>query len=605
MLSDDILFNTFRHCLDATPQFWPILASVNQRWRQIVLTSPLGLNLRLYCTHGRPVPEVLACWPALPIVVVYGGAPNLDPPVPADDDNIIAALKESDRVSYISLTVTRSLVEKLSAISEQISGLEELSLLSSDSLLPTLPNTFRWGPRLRTLDSTGIAFSSFPQLLLPSQGLVDLRIHEIPTTGYFSPDGFASALSGMTNLRLLSLHFLSLPPRRNYRSFPQPSGERVVLPTLTYLKYRGTSKYLDGFVARIDAPRLGDIDITFFYQPTMDASQLGRFIERTEMQTSLIQADVETSAKSISVSFTDQSTCTPLRVQISCTRLDWQLSCMAQVCDQFSSFLFRVEQLSLNTTLSSSGRDDVGGEHKLELVRPFYGTRDFRVADELTTDVFRGFGPINGGSITVFPALRHLRVEKPMAINEPSWDALQSFMTSRSLSGRPVEVHHMTSCQCHTCHASFPQWQERKRQQELKYQQELERQKELERQLEAQSQQELELEQELEQGLERRLKRLQELEPQHQAQHPYRTMCLYCDDFECESGQNDLLAEDLKSKHPKVAHNDALISSGAIHASELRHLVARHSSLHVPTITKPSPSWIKKRKRKILAFRST
>jgi hypothetical protein len=237
---------------------------VSQRWRQIVLTSPLGLNLRLHCSHGTPVLKVLDCWPALPIVVLYGGAPNLDPPAPADDDNIIAALKESDRVSHISLTVTRSLVGKLSAISEPISGLEELSLLSHDSLLPTLPNSFRWGPRLRTLDSSGIAFPSFPQLLLPSQGLIDLRIHEIPITGYFSPDAFASALSGMTNLRLLSLHFLSLPPRRSYRGFPPPSGERVVLPALTCLKYQGTSKYLDNFVARIDAPRLGDIDITFF-----------------------------------------------------------------------------------------------------------------------------------------------------------------------------------------------------------------------------------------------------------------------------------------------------------------------------------------------------
>jgi hypothetical protein len=182
-----------------------------------------------------------------------------------------------------------------------------------------------------------------PAATFSCRDLVDLQLHEIPSAGYFSPEAFANALSGMTQLETLSLHFLSLPPRRNYLRLPPPSGERVVLPALTCLKYRGTSKYLDTFVARIDAPRLGDIDITFFSQPTMDASQLGRFIERIEMQTSLSRAEVQTSAHAISITFPTQSTSTPLRLQISCEQLDWQLSSMAQICNQFSPFLFRVK----------------------------------------------------------------------------------------------------------------------------------------------------------------------------------------------------------------------------------------------------------------------
>jgi hypothetical protein len=99
-----------------------------------VLTSPLGLNLRLHCTHGTPVPKALICWPALPIIVKYGGAPNLNPPAPEDDDNIIAALKQSDRVGFISLTVTSSLLRKLSVLSEPFSELEELALHSRDNM---------------------------------------------------------------------------------------------------------------------------------------------------------------------------------------------------------------------------------------------------------------------------------------------------------------------------------------------------------------------------------------------------------------------------------------------------------------------------------------
>jgi hypothetical protein len=131
-------------------------------------------------------------------------------------------------------------------------------------------------------------------------------------------------------------------------------------------------------VARIDAPHLEDIEITLFSQPTMDASQLGRFIERIEMQTVAQPSGIKTSAHAISIFFSNSSTSTPLRLQISCKQLDWQLSCMAQVCDQFSPFLFRVEQLRINTTQPSSGQDDVAGEQWLELVRSFRAQETFR-----------------------------------------------------------------------------------------------------------------------------------------------------------------------------------------------------------------------------------
>jgi len=77
---------------------------------------------------------------------------------------------------------------------------------------------------------------------------------------------------------------------------------------------------------------------------------------------------------------------------------------MAQVCDQFSPFLFRVKNLGINTTRSSSEQDDVDGEQWLELVRSFGGARDFRVAGELTTDILCALGPADGGHTTVLPA---------------------------------------------------------------------------------------------------------------------------------------------------------------------------------------------------------
>ena len=548
-LTDDTLLHIFHHYLDsdAAPRIWLTLVWVCRRWGQIVFGSPLGLNLRLYCTHGTPVLKSLNCWPALPIIVEYGGVPNLDPPAPEDDDNIIAALKQSDRVSSISLTVTSSLLEKLSAISGPLSELEELVLQSQGDVQRTLPSTFLWGPRLRTLHSTRIAFPSLPPLLLPCQDLVDLQLHEIPSAMYLPPEEFANALSGTPQLRSLTLHLLSFPRRRSYLSLPPPPGERIVLAALTRLEYGGTSKYLDVFVARIDAPRLEDIAIRLFSQPTMDASQLGRFIQRTEIHTSLIYANVETSADAISIYFNRSglsgwdADSPPLRLQISCKQLDWQLSCIAQVCDQVSPFLFCVRNLVLNITQPLDGLDDVNGEQWLDLACSFKfsAAERFLVAGELTTNILCVLGPANERNANMLPSLRYILVQKYMEMDGPSWDSVQSFITSQSITGRPVEVT-APSYQCHICHGRFSEQHVLKRHLKEKY--------------------------------------------------GYQVLCSYCGEFEWTPGQSGLFREHLKDKHREVARSDAQISAFWLSPFQLDSLVNRHSSLRAPDVVPPSPT---------------
>jgi hypothetical protein len=442
VFSNDILLIIFRHYLDASPPFWFRLAHVCRNWRQIIFASPLGLRLRLHCTYGTPVLKNLDDWPQFPLVLNYGGFPMLPPPSPEDEDNIMAALKHSHRVSSISLTVSSSLLSKLSTSSEPLLELEELVLLSQDNVQLTFPISFWWGHRLRTLHSTRIAFPSLPELLLPSQNLVDLQLDEIPRAGYFSPEAFANALCGMTQLETLSLHFLSLPARRFYLSFPPPPGDRVVLPALTSFTYRGVSKYLDSLVARIDAPRLGDVDITFFSQPTLDALQLGLFICRIEMPKSPLRADILSSGDAIFITFTSPWAHTRLRLQISCRQLDWQLSSISQLCDHFSTFLHSVEDLGIKTTGLSSMPDDVDDEQWLRLIRVFDSLKDFRVAGDLATDILRALRLAEERKI-VLPALRNLRVQEPMSMHGPLRDSVASFAAQRQLSSRPVQVHYL------------------------------------------------------------------------------------------------------------------------------------------------------------------
>lgn len=503
---DDVLLNIFRHYMDAFPPFWFRLAHVCQSWRRVIFASPLGLHLRLHCTHGTPVLKTLDCWPPFPIVVNYGGISMLRPPSAEDEDNIIAALERSDRVCSISLTVTSSLLTNLS-ISEPFSQLEDLVLLSQDNVQLTLPSAFWWGHRLRTLHSTRIAFPSLPQLLLPSQDLVDLQLHEIPGVGYFSPEAFANVLCGMTQLQILSLHFLSFPPRRNYHSLPSPSGERVVLPALTCLKYRGISKYLDCLVARIDAPRLGDIDITFFSQPTLDASQLGLFIDRIEMQRSPRRADILSSGCAITITFTHPEALTRLGLQVSCEQFDWQLSSISQICDHFSPFPFRVQDLGINRIQLSSGQDDMDGEQWLKIIRTFRDAKDFRVAGELATDILRALGPADEGHTTVLNALQNLHVQEPF----PLRNSVKSFVTQRQLSGYPAIRIYASGLQytCQICSAGFSRWQD--------------------------------------------------LTGHVKEEHPPRIVCPFCGDFRWLRTRSYLFQGHLASRHPDVVPADVLI----------------------------------------------
>ena len=440
---DEVLLCIFRHFLDNSPQSWPELVHVCHKWRQIVFASPQGLRLRVYCTHGTPVLKSLDCWPPLPIVVQCGGSLMLDPPAPEDEDNIIAALKQSDRVISISLTVTSSLLEKMGTIAEPFSKLEDLVLLSQNTSGVALPIAFKWSSRLRHLHLTGISFPALPEHLSFSKDLVYLHIHEIPSVGYFSPEAFANTLSGMTQLRSISLHFLSLPSRRNHVCIPLPSWKRVVLPALEYFKYRGTNKYLDSLVARIDAPCLEDIDITYFNQPTFNVSQLGQFIDRIETQKLHGRADILASNDAISISFTRLGAPTRLALQISCKELDWQLSSMAQILDHFPTFLSCVGDLVINATPPPRRQDDANNEQWLHLIRSFRGTERFYVAGKHVTAIMRTLSPADGDLATVLPLLRNLYVEEPGPLHAPLRAAVVSFITSRRLSGCPVAVEVM------------------------------------------------------------------------------------------------------------------------------------------------------------------
>ncbi|KAH9172678.1 hypothetical protein EDB89DRAFT_879328 [Lactarius sanguifluus] len=454
-LSDNLLLNIFRYYLDVSPQHWPRLVHICRRWRRIVFASQQALDLRIFCTHGTPVLKTLDCWPAQPIVVKYGGSLELDPPAPKDEDNILAALKQSERISSISLTITSTLLDKLSAIKRPFKflELEDLVLLFRDGMPLILPAAFLWGPSLRRLHSTRIAIPTLFHLLRSSTNLVDLQLHEF-FDYWLPPEALTNVLSGMAQLQSLSLHFLS---GTNY--YPHSRGcVQAVLPVLTHLDFRGISRYLECLVAGIDAPRLGDIELTFLDKNIIAFLRLQEFIDRIEMHKSHRRAHILSSEHSIYISLIQPGTPACLKLQLFCEPLSDQLLSLTRVCIHLSACLFNVEDLRIST-MRPSGRGDSDYSGLRDLLNSFTRVRRFQVAGNLSTNIVRALQLPDRGDETAIPPLHTLYIARPGPLLAPLKEAVSAFISPR-LFGRPTAVEYERPCRVNELRGTEPSSQQ-------------------------------------------------------------------------------------------------------------------------------------------------
>lgn len=439
-LSDEVLLNIFRYYLDASPQRWPWLAHICRKWRLLVFESQLALRLQLLCTHGTPVLKVLDCWPALPIVVEYEGTQALDTPVPEDEDNIVAALQRTDRVSSVHLTVTKSLLQKITSIEKPFSTLEELVLRCEDFMELGSPSAFRWCPRLRSLYLSRVFFSSIPQLLYSSRRLVNIRLHNIADIANFSPEVLVNALSKMDQLQSLTLYLRSSASCPDVGMLSSSAGgKRVVFPSLTHFKFRGTSGFFNRFIVRIDPPLLRDIEITFSGRLSL-VSKLREFMERIGMQKSHLQAEVLFSDDAISISFSQPGALMYPKLRISIRPSNWQLFSIFELCNRLSALLFGVEELHIHATRLSSGQDKMNCEDWAKLIHLFGGTRRIHIGGKLSTDIVLSLELYR--TPTLLPSLHTLCIREPWSRYAPLREAVVSLMVCHRCSERRLQVEY-------------------------------------------------------------------------------------------------------------------------------------------------------------------
>ncbi len=74
-----------------------------------------------------------------------------------------------------------------------------------DGPVPVLPDAFLGpcAPRLLKIHLGGISFPAAPTLILSARDLVEVDLHDIPKTGYISPEVMVTSLAALSRLKYL------------------------------------------------------------------------------------------------------------------------------------------------------------------------------------------------------------------------------------------------------------------------------------------------------------------------------------------------------------------------------------------------------------------
>jgi hypothetical protein len=429
---------------------WQSLVHVSQRWRGIVFGSPRRLHLQLLLsTTETPARDTLDVWPALPLLIHVKDRVSQT----EDVDNVIAVLERSDRVNEVFLfDVDGSPLKRvLAAMQEPFLELTHLLLASSDGEAPVLPNSFlgKSAPRLRHFCLASLPFPGLPNLLFSTAQLVLLQLVEIPHSGYISPEAMVTALSTLTSLDSLTLQFKSPLSHPDWESRRPPPKTRTVLPALTYLWFGGVSEYLDDLVARIDAPLLDTLFITFFNQITFYTSKIIQFIHRTPILKALKKARVAFGDRDARVRFSTHFLFPNevLEVNILCRELDWQVSSLEQVLTSCMPPLSALEDLYIFQAFYSDPhwQDNLENTLWLELLHPFSTAKNLYLSKEFAPRVGSALQELVGERTTeVLPSLQNVFLEGLLS-SVPVQEGIRQFVASRQDNGHPIGVSYWDS----------------------------------------------------------------------------------------------------------------------------------------------------------------
>ena len=431
-------------------RWWHKLVHVCHRWRTLIFGSTRYLGLCLVCTYSTPVANMLGHSPPLPLVIDFFNAKR---DITADEEGIMFALRQRDRVSRIRLRMSASKLQKLAmAIDEEYPILEYLimrPLKVDKSSALILPEALQ-APRLRHLMLRGFVLPIRSQLLTNCASIATLSLCITHRDAYFQPNTLLRWISFMPQLETLVIDFsISTPNRDVDRQLWNTSLiKHVTLPNLRFLVLQSGSAYVEAVVRWITAPRLKKLDIWFFKQLTFSVPCLRKFISTTtnlrfdsakfEFCKDKVYAGVflreEVELAQVKM--------IPLLIIVHCWHLDWQVSSVAQIFHSLNQIFTAVEHLTLEHRVhdrSSEEHNEVDRAEWRKLLMSFSKVKTLRIGDGLIKEVSRSLRLDDGEvPLELLPELQSLTYSEI----DSTGDAFTPFIDARQNAGHPVTVVH-------------------------------------------------------------------------------------------------------------------------------------------------------------------
>ena len=422
-------------------RWWYKPIHVCRRWRHLILASPTRLDLHLVCTYGIPVETMLSHSPPLPLIIYY--PPNSGKISAADQESAILALQQRGRVRRIHVAAPTAVLRNLfKAMDYDFPMLERLSLhLSTETRAGLeLPEKLL-APFLRHLILSNISLPIQSQLLRQAEGLLNLRLWNVPASSEFNPAHLVAQLRHMASLENLIVHFYTAISRRRFESPAQPTP--ITLPNLKEIAFRGSSTYLEGVLSRINAPLLTTLNVEFFNQLTFNLSRLPQFIRTSttgKFRFQLIEIHFDKDFVSVIVDpQPERPGSYPFLVQVKCEPLNWQAACASHICHALEPVLGGVERLTLGFHKDGSApwQDELDLEMWHGILRIFAGVNTLQLTGGLVGDLFRSL-QLDEGELPseLLPELRQL-VSSGWGHTD---DAFTSFLSARQSAGRRVRL---------------------------------------------------------------------------------------------------------------------------------------------------------------------
>ena len=425
----------------AGERWWYQLSHVCQRWRNLILGSASYLGLSLVCLEGTPVANMLTHSPPLPLVIDYNVDEYRDITA-EDEEGMIFALKQRDRVRRVRLRMPVAILQKLiMVIDEEYPILEyivAMPQIEDYSPILTFPETLQ-APHLRHLTMTGFTLPIGSRLLTAAVGLVTLCLIMVHPHTYFHPNTLLRWLSFMPQLETLMILFVFNNPNRDLEGqlTHTPIIAPVTLPNLRYFMFRGVSDDLEALVHWITTPRLEKLRVIFFHQFTFSVPHLLEFMNTTK-NLSFDSAKFEFSERQVYMEVypCGETETYVLSITVDCQHLDWQVSSMAQISNSLSPMFSAVENLALKHRVhsrSSEEHNEVDHTEWYKFFSSFSSVRTLCVDDGLVEELSRCLRLHNEEFLPELKELTYFR-------SRDNGDPFSSFIDACQNAGRPVTL---------------------------------------------------------------------------------------------------------------------------------------------------------------------